>query len=274
MGNWEIQVLYGGEAEAPKELATPGLDGNKKIDIVFFSFLVTNGSRNILFDCGINAKYIVDGLVLGVWPAKGGESFLLKALREANLSADDIDTVVYSHFHLDHAGNCHLFPRAAHVFQEDEWKQLLDPTPAERAEGGYDQAMIPALRELDCRMVDGDIEIDEGLRLYKTPGHSVGSQVLQVATKKGRYILASDLIPWYVTITPQLTKMVNTKGQSIEITPASKTVGPVLPPAPGMILNYFGWYSSVCRVKALSASTEFIIPGHDASIMNRKYGGS
>ncbi len=272
MENWEIRVLYGGEAEAPKELATPGLDSDLKIDIVFFSFLVTNGRRNILFDCGINSKLIVDGLVLGVWPAQGGESFLLEALKGAGVGADDIDTVVYSHFHIDHAGNYHLFPGAVHMFQQDEWKQLLDPTPAERAEGGYDQTMIPALREMDCRMVDGDLEIDEGLKLYKTPGHSVGSQILQVSTQKGRYILASDLIPWFMTYSPGLTQMVNTKGESIDITPPSKQIGPVLPPASGLILNYFGWYSSVCRVRALLAAPEFLIPGHDASLMNKRFG--
>jgi hypothetical protein len=95
--------------------------------------------------------------------------------------------VIYTHFHWDHAGNCHLFPKAVHVFHDEEWKELIDPLPSMAYYGLHDPRVIPEFGKLRCRRVSGDLAVFEGLDLIHTPGHSAGHQCLRVRTPGGVY---------------------------------------------------------------------------------------
>ena len=119
-------------------------------------FLLQSKGHNIVVDTGISERFIVDGKAWAGLPAEGGRAFLEKALADEGLSPADIEVVIYTHLHNDHAGNCGLFTNAVNIFQKDEWLNLLNPLPVQNVRRDYDPAVIDELRSRKCFRVDGD----------------------------------------------------------------------------------------------------------------------
>ena len=70
----------------------------------------------------------------GGWPANMREAFPLTRTSEqalthqlslCGISPSQVDTVVLSHLHLDHAGGAHFFPRAKIYVQQEELKHVM-----------------------------------------------------------------------------------------------------------------------------------------------------
>ena len=105
------------------------------------------------------------------------------------LEKEDIDIVLLTHLHWDHASNNHLFPNARFVVQQKEYSFLTAPEP--EAKRGYDPDLV---LQTEYELVDGDSDITPGISVILAPGHSVGMQCIVVDTKIGKYILGGDLI--------------------------------------------------------------------------------
>ena len=189
---WELRALYCGKINVPKSAITPGLDPDLKFDAPYLAFLLLRGDRAILIDTGISEKFIVDGKAWGGLPAQGGAEFLTASLAQVGVAPQDVDTVIFTHLHNDHAGNNHLFPDAQFIFQKDEWDTLLSPLPVMQLRKDYDPEIIGDLRNLNCALVEGDLDLPGGIRLIKTPGHTPGSQSIAVETSQGPRILVGD----------------------------------------------------------------------------------
>ena len=114
--NWQIKVLLFGKIRVPKGVVTPGLDPDLVYDGPYWGFLLQKANRNILVDTGISEKFIVDGKAWGGFPAEGGSKFVLKALSDVGVAPEDIDTVIFTHLHNDHAGNNGIFRKARFIF--------------------------------------------------------------------------------------------------------------------------------------------------------------
>lgn len=270
MSLWTIQPLVFGTIDVKKDQLTTGLDVGLPLTVPYLGFYLTDGSHCVLLDTGINGKYIVDGKAWAGSPAAGGAAWVLESLRKIDVSPENIDYVIYSHLHNDHAGNCSLFPRATHVFQESEWKELLDPLPSMRIRGDFDQSLIPELQELECLKLVGDIEILDGLRLILTPGHTAGSQCLLASTKDGTYILAGDTVHVLPIAFPDMTAMGLMDGSSLPITPAPKHWGPAVPSS--LVYDHYAWFKSIYRIKSMLKEPRFLIPGHEPSVVGKTFG--
>ncbi len=269
MANWGISSLYFGEGRTIKDFLTFNLDVGMELDIPYLGFLLQDGKTNILFDTGISGSYIVDGKAWAGRPSCGGDKYVVEALNEKGIQPQDIDVVIYSHLHNDHAGNCHLFPQALHVFQKDEWVNLIDPLPSQQIRRDFDPAVIPILKGSNCRKIHGDIEFMSGLNLYKTPGHTAGSQVLQVKAASGNYLLIGDTAPFYCSLYPQTEEMISWKGERIKITPAPDVYGPAIPSS--MVYDHYAWYDSISKIKTLVAAPQYALPGHDPSLVGKTF---
>ncbi len=270
MTKWVIHPLVFGTIEVKKEQLTTGLDIGLPLRVPYLGFYLTDGRQQILCDTGINAKYIVDGKAWAGSPAEGGEQWVLKALAKEGVAPADISTVIYSHLHNDHAGNCHLFPHARHVFQEAEWKELLDPLPSMMIRGDFDQSLIPEMKNLNCQRVVGDVELLEGLFLIHTPGHTAGSQCLLVSTKKGTYIIAGDTVHVLPIAFPAMTEMTLMDGAKLKITPAPRHWGPAVPSS--LVYDHYAWYRSIYRLQSLLRGADYLIGGHEPSAVGRVFG--
>lgn len=270
MADWIIKTLTCGIIDVTKEQLTTGLDVGVPLTIPYLGFYITDGKHKILCDTGINAKYIVDGKAWAGCPAQGGEDWVQKSLDKAGVATGEIQIVIYTHLHNDHAGNCHLFPEALHVFQDDEWKDLLDPLPSMRIRGDFDQSLIPQLKELKCMKVVGDVKLFEGLDLILTPGHTAGSQCLLVNTKQGVYNLAGDTVHILPIAFPEMTELTLMDGKKMPITPAPKHWGPAVPSS--LVYDHYAWYRSIYRIKSMFRDPAFYLPGHETSIVGKTYG--
>ncbi len=270
MACWTITPLVYGTIEVRKDQLTIGLDVGVPLAVPYMGFYLTDGQTRVLVDSGINAKYIVDGKAWAGSPATGGEHLVLESLERIGVDSEDIQCVIYTHLHNDHAGNCHLFPRARHVFQDAEWKELLDPLPSMRIRGDFDQSLIPELETLECQKLVGDVELFDGLELILTPGHTAGSQCVIVSTREGVYNLAGDTIHILPIAFPDMTEMTLMDGTAMPITPAPKHWGPAVPSS--LVYDHYAWFRSVYRIKSMLRDRRFLLPGHEPSLVGKTFG--
>ena len=269
MSLWDISILYYGKIRVPKGVATPGLDMDLVFDSPYLGFLLRNGQRNILVDTGISEDFIVDGKAWGGFPAEGGRSFVEEALRDAGLSPAEIDTVIFTHLHNDHAANSSLFENARFFFQKDEWATLLNPLPIMQARKDYDPSLAGELGHMDCVPVQGDFHAAEGVFCFKTPGHTPGCQSIAVSTQDGPRIIVGDHWHLYCMAFARQTELVDLEGTRHAITPPPEVYGRFMPSS--IIYNYYDYYDSCNRILSMIPEDrpEYILPGHDPSLLAR-----
>jgi glyoxylase-like metal-dependent hydrolase (beta-lactamase superfamily II) len=107
---------------------------------------------------------------------------VLRALEARGLSAGEVDFVVLTHAHLDHAGGCAalMAPVVVH--------ELETSSPYWALAGGL-------LELLPLERLDGDVgELAPGVEWALTPGHCDGHISLAVDTDQGRAVLCGDTI--------------------------------------------------------------------------------
>ena len=186
MTAWRIDSLLIGELYLPH-------GGGIQRDPVHV-WLARDGKHNVLIDSGMaEIALITKRLKVGGWG--GGHAKLTELLAGEGLTPGDIDHVVLTHGHFDHAENLDLFPDACIVIQRDELSHAADPVPSQRI--FYWQSTIGNLvgrrRPGQIRTLDGDTELFDGFRVLKVPSHTPGMQVPLIQTDKGIVAIASDL---------------------------------------------------------------------------------
>jgi N-acyl homoserine lactone hydrolase len=263
--NWTIHVLHLGNITHPKGVTTPGLDVELPITVPYLGFLLASGSRKILVDTGINSRFIINGKAWAGFPAKGGEKFLLDELARNNIKPEDVEGVLYTHLHNDHAGNCHVFPKTLHVFHYDEWNELINPLPSMRIRKDFDPDVIPVLEKFRCFKVTEDGEFTDGIRLYHTPGHTIGGLTIAVSTSEGIYVIPGDVVIIYQNLFPKMSWMLDLQGKRVKITPAPEQYGPLGVPS-SLVYNHYAWYRSIWRIRGLLESPKHLLPCHDPAI--------
>lgn len=267
MNTWEVKVLYYGKITVPKSALTANLDPNLVIDWPYLGFLLQNGKRNILVDTGISDSFIINGKAWGGYPAQAGRADLEKALKDAKVDPLEIDTILFTHLHNDHAANTTLFKNAQLIFQRDEWKTLMDPLPVMNVRRDYDPALVAELKTMNCVKVEGDFEFTDGIKVYKTPGHTAGSMSIAVRTKKGMQVLTGDHFHIFCMAFPKQTEIMDMQGKKHKITPAPEVLGPFIPST--LIYDYYDYYDSSYKIMSIVGEykPEFLIPGHEPSLL-------
>jgi glyoxylase-like metal-dependent hydrolase (beta-lactamase superfamily II) len=173
--------------------------------IALQSWVLRSGGRTILLDTGAGSRRERPGMA--PWFHQR-ESDLLAVLAEAGVQPRDVDVVVNTHLHVDHAGG-------NTVDAGGEWvpafpnAQYLIPAPDD-AHYGPDNASGEGLGEVD-RLVyedsvapiheagqavlwEGRYAIDENLTLEPAPGHTPGSSVLRLASGSDRAVFSGDVL--------------------------------------------------------------------------------
>lgn len=122
----------------------------------------------------------------------GDRPGLLAALKTHGLEPADVDTVVLSHLHFDHALNLELF-READVYVH---KAELDYA---KEYGLKDLALCQwATSEISQHprliIVEGEPELFDGVRVMYTPGHTMGCISLAMEVAGETWILAQDAV--------------------------------------------------------------------------------
>jgi len=111
-------------------------------------------------------------------------------LKEHGLAPEDIDLVVNTHLHVDHAGNDKLFKNARFIAQKKEIEYAKNPRKWMR--GGY---LADSFSGIEFEGIEGDQNIMEGLSVILTGGHTPGHQAVVVECHASTYIYCGDVAP-------------------------------------------------------------------------------
>jgi len=264
MNGWQIKVLYYGNIQVPKYILSPGLDVGLSIDVPYLGFLLQSGSRNILVDTGPRRQG-TPNKGWGAYPANIEEKSLEKALRGYALTAEEIDTVLFTHLHRSHAGNLKTLGKAQLIFQKDEWLSLLGPLSSRSCDEEYDSLSVDILKSMNCLKVEGDIDLEDGIRIIKTPGHTPGSQSILVQTPKGGRIIVGDHWPFFFNIFPH-KELRDLYGNRHSITPPPATLGGYIPS--NLVYDYSDYIASSQKIRILMGdSLDCLLPGHEPSLL-------
>ncbi len=174
----------------------------EKVQIPVSCYLVRTGDTTILFDTGLSPR-AVPGLLRNDPLAKFSEADLLvRRLDGIGLEPGDVDVVVLSHLHYDHAGGAFLFPASEIAVQQDEYAYAHYPAGFFAT---YYYKKNFDLPEQRWRLLDGDAEIVPGVTVLRSDGHTPGHQSLLVELpESGPVILAGDCRYWQESIDKEI----------------------------------------------------------------------
>ena len=237
-------ISYAVIPDFPVASLVAGADGSRKLDIQMMVWLLkgSNGA-NILVDSGFyRDKFFKQ------WKVK---DFVKpsEAISKVGLKPEDINDLIITHMHWDHADGMDLFPRARVWIQQDEYSYYTgEAWQPGGSHGGVDAEDVLALVRVNTqgrvRLVRGDDQGGiEGIKFYTGGRHTHASQYVSVNTKSGTAVVASDNLYLYenldkrAAIAQTWDAASNLKAQD--------------------------------RMKQLASNPRLIIPGHDPAVFTR-----
>ncbi|MBI2203958.1 MAG: N-acyl homoserine lactonase family protein [Candidatus Rokubacteria bacterium] len=192
-----VQALYAlqnGFMGVERSVLFYGDFSGERVQIPVTCWLARTSDGLVLFDTGL-APRAVAGLVKNDPLARfTDDDLLVHRLDTLGIQPKDIDLVVISHLHYDHAGGAHLFPGSELCVQRDEHAYALNPAPFFAPLYYRKNFDLPGYR---WKLLDGDTELMPGITALRTDGHTPGHQSLCVELpESGPVILAGDCVYW------------------------------------------------------------------------------
>ena len=214
-------------------------DGPMPLD--YFVWLIRGQGREIVVDTGFNAAVAAKRARRITLPVEEG-------LRLMQVEAAAVRDVVITHLHYDHVGNFDLFPQATFHLQDLEMQYATGRCmTVDAMRHAYElEDVVGMVRRVYAgrvRFHDGDGELAPGVTLHHVGGHTLGLQIVRVATRRGWVVLASDASHYYANME---------QGRPF---PIVYNVGDMVE----------GWR----RARTLAESPAHVIPGHDPLVMER-----
>lgn len=176
-------------------------DERNRILLALSALLVKAHGKHVLIDTGIGNKR--DEKFRDIYGVDRRPS-MEESLAKIGLGPKEIQIVINTHFHFDHAGGnttrlkdgqiAPTFPNAEYCVQRDEWRSALALN--ERTQRSYFPEDYEALSKLGrLSLLDGDAEIIAGIRVVKTPGHTEHHQSVIIHSEGMTVCFLGDLIP-------------------------------------------------------------------------------
>ena len=179
-------------------------DEQNRIPLAMRCLLVETAEHRVLVDTGVGAKESEKFRDIYRIENEGTPTRLEDSLRSAGCDPSDIDVVLSTHLHFDHAGgNTRLddagaavaaFPNAEYHVRRDEWEFAhLDN---ERVRASYIPANFdPLERDGRIRFIEADGEVVPGVAVRRTPGHTPGHQSVLIGGGERTLCYLADLVP-------------------------------------------------------------------------------
>lgn len=175
-------------------------DDRNRISLSVNTLLVRAGDKLILIEPGMGSKYSKRQRDIYALEPVDADA----CLSSAGIKPADVDIVIPTHLHLDHAGGStargeqgkalEYFPNAWFVAQETEWEAAVDPGPLEK--GSYNpEDYLPLVETGRLLLVSGTTEVAPGVRVELTGGHTRGHQVVRLRSEGEEAVYLGDIVP-------------------------------------------------------------------------------
>lgn len=237
MSDWEVLAVRYAERNARTRRDSFIFDDNHDAPhaMDYFIWVLRRGDQVILVDTGYDE----------VEASRRDRPILTDpraALAPLGIAADDVDQVIVTHLHYDHAGGLHLFPNAKLHLQATEMAYATGPCMC------HGTLQMPFTADHICEAIqrlysgrvmfhDGDGEITDGVTVHCIGGHSRGLQCVRVRTAAGWLVLASDAAHYYENFIARK-------------------------PFP-IVVDLQNMLDGFDRLEALASDRRLIVPGHD-----------
>ncbi len=207
----------------------------------YFVWAIRNNERTIVVDVGYGKE---EG-------ERRGRTFLrcpTEGLKLIGIDAKEVEDVIITHMHYDHAGNLEKFPKARFHIQDEEMAYVtgraMTHQVLRRSFAIEDVARMVRLVYGDrVTFQRGDEEIAPGVSVHHIPGHTRGMQSVRVSTERGFVVVASDAAHYYENLEKE------TPFATLE--------------------NMYLMLEGYRRVRALAVSDLHLVPGHDPKVLER-----
>jgi len=163
---------------------------------------------------------------------------LEEGLNTLGVDIRDISLVILTHLHWDHVALAKRFKNATFIVQKSEVDFALNPHPAVAA--AYNKDLFA---ELNLKVIEGEQEILDGIRVILTPGHTPGGQSVAVRTASGLAVITG-----FCCSKENFYPSPEAKSKGLEVIP------------PGIHTDVLKAYDSALAIKRM---TKTILPLHD-----------
>lgn len=214
IGEFKLYPLQGGITQmdggamfgvVPKPLWSkkyPSNDNNQ-IPLVTHPILIQSNNHNILIDTGIGNGKLTEKQKRNYGTTY--ESNIERELEKYGLQTGNIDIILMSHMHFDHA--CGLtdsngesvFKNATIYTAQIEWNELRSPNIRSRATYWKEN-----YQNIESQVVTfvGEIEVIKGITMRHTGGHSAGHSVIEIIDGGEKAVHMADIMPTIAHLNP------------------------------------------------------------------------
>lgn len=192
-------AMFGVVPKALWEKCCPADEFNR-IPLSLTALLIRANGKNILVDTGLGPKE--DEKFQRMFAVERTPT-LLESLKRLGLGRDDIDMVINTHLHFDHAGGNTMqengsvvptFPNAKYFIQHGEFEDAARAN--ERTKASYRRDNFTPIAHVNqWEFLHGDTEILPGITAVVTAGHTRFHQAVKIESEGQTAFYLGDLIP-------------------------------------------------------------------------------
>jgi len=179
-------------------------DDRNRITLGTTCLLIRTGGRTILADTGIGTKELDNPKFRDVY-GLGGETSLVESLAAQGVKPADVDIVVCTHLHFDHAGGgtmrpadgekcVPVFPNARYLVHATELEDAKHPTVRSSA-SYFPENWEPLSEAGQMEVVGEEVELAPGVRTWVRPGHNRAITGVLIESDGEKALFPSDNLP-------------------------------------------------------------------------------
>jgi glyoxylase-like metal-dependent hydrolase (beta-lactamase superfamily II) len=193
-------AMFGVVPKALWEKRAPA-DERNRITMAMRPLLVRGAGPLMIIDAGCGDK--MDAKSADIYGFDRRENLDVTMAR-AGVRAEDIEVVLASHLHFDHAGGFTAkdgsgavrprFPNARYLANQGEWDDATHPHERNRA-SYFAENYVPLQEAGVLDLLPDDQVIAPGIRVRRTGGHTRFHQIVSIESGGKTAVFAADLMP-------------------------------------------------------------------------------
>jgi glyoxylase-like metal-dependent hydrolase (beta-lactamase superfamily II) len=152
---------------------------------------IDTGDHKVLIDTGCGDAF-----------QSGTAGKLVKNMEGAGIKCGDIDTIILTHGHIDHAAGCYnsqgkpVFPNARYIMAKKEWDYWKEGPGDNELQNFFFEAarknLLPIREKFD--LVKDNAEVLPGIKLDSAPGHTPGNVTIEITSENEKLFCIGDII--------------------------------------------------------------------------------